>query len=88
MQVTEQVENYLAQCLRSRNVELSSAETHRHACESCIDNALHHCEFDDETRKRLERLLSSLQAAASATPQRKVDLILHTVIPTLENLPV
>lgn len=88
MQVTEQVENYLAQCLRSKNVELASAEIHRHACESCIDNALHHCEFDGETSKRLERLLVSLRAAATSSAQRKMDLILHTVIPTIENLNV
>jgi hypothetical protein len=78
--------SYLEHCLRSSTVDVGSAETHRASCESSLRNALHFGHFDHTTRKRLERLLASLVAGQSASPQRKVELITQTLIPTLEHL--
>lgn len=81
---TEMASSYLQNIITaSQRADKASAETHRLSAQSNIENALCHGDFTNDQTQRLKRLVRSLEAVACETSQRKIDLLQHTVIPTL-----
>ena len=70
----------------SGGADKRSAETHRLSAISNIENALVDETFTPEQRKRLKRLVRTLEDSAQDNPDRKLAVLEMNVIPALIGL--